>query len=137
MSKESYARGFVKAAAAAGVDPTGLAKFAQEFKTDGWAPRVVAILGNNKPIKYYPPTLKSPEYARTMDKDDRSIRFSDANADHPARLKPIDVPGHEIFVNWLRAHQKARQGVAKGGDYHDLMAKGTGVVSRVSAPEKK
>lgn len=30
MSKESYARGFVKAAAAAGVDPVELAKFAQE-----------------------------------------------------------------------------------------------------------
>lgn len=32
MSKESYARGFVKAAAAAGVDPTALAKFAQVLK---------------------------------------------------------------------------------------------------------
>ena len=31
MSKGSYARGFVKAAAAAGVDPTELAKFAQAF----------------------------------------------------------------------------------------------------------
>lgn len=32
MSRESYARGFVKAAAAAGVDPTELAKFAQVKK---------------------------------------------------------------------------------------------------------
>lgn len=30
MSRESYARGFCKAAAAAGVDPVALAKYAQE-----------------------------------------------------------------------------------------------------------
>lgn len=35
MSKESYARGFVKAAAAAGVDPTELAKFAQSIVFGG------------------------------------------------------------------------------------------------------
>lgn len=31
MSKESYARGFCKAAAAAGVDPVALAKFAEDY----------------------------------------------------------------------------------------------------------
>lgn len=39
MSKESYARGFCKAAEAAGVDPTALAKYAQQYKTEGYAPR--------------------------------------------------------------------------------------------------
>ena len=39
MSKESYARGFCKAAEAAGVNPEALAKFAQQYKTDGYAPR--------------------------------------------------------------------------------------------------
>lgn len=34
MSKESYARGFCKAAAAAGVDPVALAKYAQ-YRTTG------------------------------------------------------------------------------------------------------
>ena len=48
MSKESYARGFVKAAAAAGVDPTGLAKFAQQYKTEGWAPKVHSLEGATK-----------------------------------------------------------------------------------------
>ena len=44
MSKESYARGFCKAAEAAGVDPVALAKFAKDtthgpkYKTDGFAP---------------------------------------------------------------------------------------------------
>ena len=35
MSRESYARGFCKAAGAAGVDPSALAEFAQEFKING------------------------------------------------------------------------------------------------------
>jgi hypothetical protein len=47
MSKESYARGFCKAAADAGVDPKVLFKFAQEFKTNGWAPPSVASLGTS------------------------------------------------------------------------------------------
>lgn len=35
MSKESYARGFCKAAAAAGVDPVALAKYAQDYEGAG------------------------------------------------------------------------------------------------------
>ena len=38
MSKESYIRGFCKAAEAAGVDPKALAKYAQQYKTDGYVP---------------------------------------------------------------------------------------------------
>ena len=38
MSKESYIRGFCKAAEAAGVDPVALAKFAQDYKTNGYVP---------------------------------------------------------------------------------------------------
>ena len=51
MSKESYARGFCKAAEDAGVDPVELAKYAQQeakgpkYKTDGWAPNSVSELG--------------------------------------------------------------------------------------------
>ena len=52
MSKESYARGFCKAAEAAGVDPNVLFKFAQEFKTNGWAPQVVTSIGKNRAPAY-------------------------------------------------------------------------------------
>jgi hypothetical protein len=38
MSKESYARGFCKAAEAAGVDPVALAKYASGKKVDKWNP---------------------------------------------------------------------------------------------------
>ena len=38
MSRESYARGFCKAAAAAGVNPVELAKYAQQYKTEGYVP---------------------------------------------------------------------------------------------------
>lgn len=52
MSKESYARGFCKVAAAAGVDPVQLAKFAQKSKTDGWAPAVVSRIGKERAPMY-------------------------------------------------------------------------------------
>ena len=55
MSKESYIRGFCKAAEAAGVDPNALAKFAAEtkneqpkYKTDGWAPHLTELEGRMK-----------------------------------------------------------------------------------------
>ena len=134
MSKESYARGFCKAAEAAGVDPVALAKYAQQHKTDGWAPEVVSKLGRDKPIKYYPPTLLKPEWARTMDKGDPSIKFTDGNADHPSRLKPVYFPEFSKYYNWLMAHQKARRDQANGKDYHASMDGSTGNVSRVSAP---
>ena len=41
MSRESYIRGFCKAAEAAGVDPVELAKYAQQYKTDGYVPEFV------------------------------------------------------------------------------------------------
>lgn len=58
MSKESYMRGFVKAAQAMGVDPQALVKYAQatdkvqkveapKYKTDGWAPKSVSDLGTD------------------------------------------------------------------------------------------
>jgi len=41
MSKESYIRGFCKAAEAAGADPVALAKYAQQYKTEGWTPDIL------------------------------------------------------------------------------------------------
>ena len=64
MSKESYIRGFVKAAQAMGVDPHALAKYAQaannvqkveaapKYKTDGWAPQVVNSIGKDRAPLY-------------------------------------------------------------------------------------
>lgn len=78
MSKESYARGFCKAAAAAGVDPVALAKYAQwynpmnwfrgstneegdpkaqQYKTDGWAPKIITELGRGKGSRIPHPTI--------------------------------------------------------------------------------
>lgn len=66
MSKESYIRGFCKAAEAAGVDPVALAKFAQEYKTDGYAPEVISEVGQKGIPSYHltgkngPATIKTP-----------------------------------------------------------------------------
>lgn len=57
MSKESYARGFCKVAEAAGVDPTELAKFAQQYKTEGYAPHADDL---QKPKEDQIPVYKTP-----------------------------------------------------------------------------
>lgn len=49
MSKESYIRGFCKVAEAHGVDAVQLAKYAQQYKTEGWAPE---FLGHKNGIPY-------------------------------------------------------------------------------------
>ena len=165
MSKESYARGFCKAAAAAGVDPVALAKYAQQYKTDGYAPRRVARLGRKSPIAYAPglgPGLL--DYAYTYGDSDFSqaedARFlPNLDPDHPSKLNPeiFEGKGVDRYMNWLKAHQLARQEVADaakpyegnksvyrdmrmpdlGKIYHDSMSKSTGGVSRVSEPAKK
>lgn len=45
MGKESYARGFCKVAAAHGVDAVQLAKYAQQYNTEGWAPHLIKLEG--------------------------------------------------------------------------------------------
>ena len=165
MSKESYARGFFKAAEAAGVDPVALAKYAQQYKTDGYAPRRVARLGRKSPIAYAPglgPGLL--DYAYTYGDSDFSqaedARFlPNLDPDHPSKLNPeiFEGKGVDRYMNWLKAHQLARQEVADaakpyegnksvyrdmrmpdlGKIYHDSMSKSTGGVSRVSEPAKK
>ena len=64
MSKESYAKGFCKVAAAAGVDPVALAKFAQNTPLQGEElHKAVQTMAENGSIdtKNYPPL---PEGAR-------------------------------------------------------------------------
>lgn len=166
MSKESYVRGFCKAAAAAGVDPAVLAKYAQQYKTDGYAPRRVARLGRKSPIAYVPglgPGLLDHAYTYADNVDfaqAEDARFSPKlDSDHPSNLNPeiFEGKGVDRYMNWLKAHQLARQEVADaakpyegnksvyrdkrmpdlGKVYHDSMLKSTGGVSRVSAPAKK
>lgn len=176
MSKESYVRGFCKAAETVGIDPVELAKFAAEtkeeaneeqpkYKTDGYAPRLVSRLGRKSPIVYAPgfgPGLLDNAY--TYGDSDFSqaeeARFSPTrDPDHPGNLPPevFEGKGVDRYMNWLKAHQLARQEVADaakpyegnksvyrdkrmpdlGKVYHDSMLKSTGGVSRVSAPAKK
>lgn len=59
MSKESYVRGFVKEAEAHGVDPVALAKFAQQYKTDGYAPKPVSEHGKETIPHYHTPSAHS------------------------------------------------------------------------------
>lgn len=160
MSKESYARGFCKEAASYGVDPVQLAKFAQEFKTNGYAPPAVVRLGRQHPITFAPGFIETGSYAFDVGPwaKAEAARFDEYEPDHPSQLSADFVPKNFPEVrNWLLAHQKARQAVAdaarpyEGDDspyrdskmpdlgkiYHDSLLNSTGATSRVSAPAKK
>lgn len=84
MSKESYARGFVKAAAAAGVDPVGLAKFAQWYNPLSWSGAKTNPATN--------PTTKSSTkgYIESLvgNKMRNSTFFHGMDFSHPGRLRP-------------------------------------------------
>lgn len=88
MSKESYVRGFCKAAEAAGVDPVALAKYAQQYKTDGYAPR-------------WQEWSKMPFINFTPKNTwDISTRFMpDPNKDPQERLKRVLTPQREAWFN--------------------------------------
>jgi len=62
MSKESYIRGFCKAAEAAGVDPVFLAKFAQTPPIKG-------------PLETPGPTVRNAEHKAMLDKVDKDIGY--------------------------------------------------------------
>lgn len=161
MSKESYARGFCKVAEAHGIDPVALAKYAAEkgpkYKTDGYAPAVVARLGTKYPIRYAPKfgpgldfayTYADGPFARSED-----ARFDNRDPDH-IDLDLFKRLGVDKYLNWFLAHQKARQEVADaakpydgnksvyrnpkmpdlGKIYHRSMLNSTGVVNQASAP---
>ena len=128
MSRESYIRGFCKAAEAAGVDPVALVKYAQEFKTNGWAPPVVAAMG----------TKHAPIYGYDDDPSEGTKRQK--GVDLYERAEAIRTPGDLEFslamlngdkdagdftpvihsraaldsryAAWLNAHKKATKDVA-------------------------
>ena len=165
MSKESYARGFVKAAAAAGVDPTELAKFAQQYKTDGYVP---SLNPDSAPATYpskdhenwidipyiYSSSFgsKTPPLGNLL-----AVGGSYDSGAYPERRLRAELD--QRLANWIAAHTnasaKARAPLARAnypmnrkipkdiGDmiakiYHDEMKRTTSAPPvQVSAPEKK
>lgn len=122
MSRESYARGFCKAAEAAGVDPTALAKYAAEtrseplYKTDGWAPAQVRRLTKSIP-GYAPiarsydvvagngawPALSTTSIQQALANIVGTSKPSDSYEDLSTERANVDPK----FRNWLSAHKKA------------------------------
>lgn len=129
MSRESYIRGFCKVADKQGIDPVVLAKYAQQYKTDGWAPAPVADLG----------TESAPVYGYTV-----QSQGGESGKDSPKILNEIATPvespmdlvesggilsgedgkGSDLimesraeidprFSAWLKAHSKATRDIAR------------------------
>ena len=136
MSKESYARGFCKAAEAAGVDPVALAKYAAksspEFKTEGYAPESVSRIGTDAVPLYTP-----PKYDFASDDVMKTRLYPGSNSAYPmtdtVSLSPItrhfvrgDVRealsrnqavlarsrANKKYLNWLVAHTRALDAVS-------------------------
>ena len=160
MSKESYIRGFCKSAEAHGVDPKALAKFAQQYKTEGYAPKMIPgafgsrvdipFLGDvsDKVLDKSLPTLRLLASGGERSPD----AFTSPNFKARMALDPK-------FKNWVDAHTNAAQKAVaplKGinypsnadipsdiGDmlakiYHDEMKRTTSAPPvQVSAPAKK
>ena len=105
MSKESYARGFVKAAAAAGVDPTALAKFAQQYKTEGYFTGVMASVKGHMDIpKVYGTGYVVPDRTPAgwgLTSPSELERLPDTPEE---RVRQIVNPRH---LAWLQAHTNA------------------------------
>jgi len=116
MSKESYARGFCKAAAAAGVDPVALAKYAQDLPR--WQSARTRMPGAIKPKPQYPTkgyvpssvkvdsTTGIPKFNTFWDEwetaEPQTARDFDVSSDyypgHNERLKSVLDPRHKYFA---------------------------------------
>ena len=117
MSKESYARGFCKAAQAAGVDPVALAKYAQDIDTHygatgGKAPEGVPGADSGQIPVYY---------GRDGDVGKVSYVGELANAKDiasgPVADASMNVPW---FKNWYDAHTNALAHITRGmGDVNN------------------
>lgn len=160
MSEESYARGFCKAAAAAGVDPVALAKYAQQYKTEGYVPSM--LKGENSGSRIKIPYLSSliggiyednPPLLEALNMGGR-VRERILDDDLKARMAL-----NPKFKNWVDAHTNAAQkaiapliniGYPRDKDipqdigdmlsklYHDEMKRTTSAPPvQVSAPVKK
>lgn len=164
MSKESFARGFCKIAEAHGIDPVALAKFAQQYKTDGWAPAPVRRIGGDDIPGYAPmarshdvlvgnnawaasnPTSIQQALANIVDSVSKPTEAYEDLSHARAQVDPR-------YRNWLSAHKKALfDAIDESGIphlrkpdtidtakkvYHRSMLDSTGTPARVSAPIKK
>ena len=117
MSKESYARGFCKAAEAAGVDPRALAKFAAEtkneqpkYKTDGYSPRMIRNPSTERIDIPYLNSLLGSVSEKTLPELSSLLSggrlygppWTDKNLMARMALNPK-------FKNWVDAHTNAAQ----------------------------
>ena len=159
MSKESYVRGFCKAAEAAGIDPHALAKFAQQYKTEGYAPKM-----------YRDPSTERIDipflndiFGRVGEKTDPKLEYLLSNGIYKPELSDKNFVARMAlnpkFKNWVDAHTNASQKAVAPlvnmkypehdeipkdiGDmlsklYHDEMKRTTSAPPvQVSAPVKK
>lgn len=113
MSKESYARGFVKAAAAAGVDPTSLAKFAQSIAgpvldTGGYAPEVISKVGKKGIPSYHLSGKNGPAVIKTPVELFNEAYFPQRSTHEYVR--DAANPKHKA---WSRAHIEAIRDAVK------------------------
>jgi len=96
MSKESYIRGFCKAAEAAGVDPSALAKYAQ----------VPPIKGKNET---YGPTVRNAESQQMLNNLDKNVlKWQQANP--PSRLFAERATGmnlNDLYNKYVRDKRRA------------------------------
>jgi hypothetical protein len=104
MSKESYARGFCKAAEAHGVDPVALAKYAQ------WAPKNVAELGTDKIPQYHGDYGDSFPVRAASNPIEVSVGSGYADDDTYSHLRSLVDPK---FKKWWTAHTNALEQAAK------------------------
>ena len=124
MSKESYARGFCKAAEAAGVDPQALIKLAANvaLKTDGFAPKSVVDVGTGAVPDYRPPVYDYSTGTGKLEKDESASPMATTRKLYPIWRELIgnsqaalsENPGvvarakaNPKYLNWLIAHNKA------------------------------
>ena len=111
MSKESYIRGFSKAAEAAGIDPKALAKYAQQYKTDGWAPDGVSTNG----VPYIFPAAFTPrnsghkhKYGKIESAADLSDALINPREPYFEAMRTLDPR----LNAWWGAHTNSVRGVA-------------------------
>lgn len=154
MSKESYARGFCKAAEAAGIDPVALAKYAQHYNTEGWAPEPSQIKpssgilgqtanGSSLSDAAKPDMSSIIETARPWPPDKNEILMRTLDPRRKAWNIATTNAAEKVLATLMRAGFKEGDKIQPQAMkflekiYHDSMSKSTGGVSRVSAPAKK
>ena len=104
MSKESYVRGFCKAAEDAGVDPVALAKYAQ------WAPRNVAKLSMDEIPSYSGYMGDSSLVRREITPISLLVDSDETKDDTHSHLRSLVDPE---FRKWWTAHTNAMEQAAK------------------------